>query len=311
MNTREKSTEIEEEAIRWVWRLDREGRTPALVAALDAWCAADPRREGAFLQAEAAWTMLDAGRRLPGEAAPAPQVSRRRVFAAGAALAAGIAGIGVYTFSGERYGTTIGEIRSVPLADGSIAAINTQSRVDVDLKPDIRLVRINEGEAWFHVAKDSTRPFIVEAGNARVRAVGTAFSVRRRDNGAEVLVTEGTVETWSVGAEATPVRLSAGAKATITPKTDIAPKIAAASEIDRALAWRGGKIDLAGETLADAVGEFNRYNTRQLIIADPKLAQERFYGLFRTDDPEGFARAVRQSLGAKVSEDPSTIRLGG
>jgi transmembrane sensor len=52
------------------------------------------------------------------------------------------------------------------------------------MKPGLRQVKLDRGEAWFQVAKDPQRPFVVESGPVRVRAVGTAFSVRRREGGA-------------------------------------------------------------------------------------------------------------------------------
>lgn len=310
---RESPDEIEAEAVRWIWRRDREGRTPELKAELEAWLAGDDRRQGAFLQAEATWSMLDSARLLAGERPPpTPRLPRRVLLAGGiAALAASVAAFMILAPAGQHYGTSVGEIRSVPLADGSTAAINTQSLVQVELKPDARIVNLAEGEVWFHVAKDPARPFIVQAGRVRVRAVGTAFSVRRRDDGADVLVTEGTVEAWVAGAEGHTVRVAAGSKAFVADNARISEKNAAGAEIDRALAWRTGKIDLAGETLAEAAAEFNRYNTRKLAVTDPKMAEERFFGVFRTDDPDGFARAVRQSLGAKVvEEEKGIIRIG-
>jgi len=73
MSDRQSATEIEEQAVRWVWRIDCEGRTPALQAELDGWLAGDVRRRGALLQAEATWLLLDRGSQLQGgelEAAP-------------------------------------------------------------------------------------------------------------------------------------------------------------------------------------------------------------------------------------------------
>ncbi|WP_163220431.1 FecR domain-containing protein, partial [Citrobacter freundii] len=74
------------------------------------------------------------------------------------------------------------------------------SLASVDLEAAQRLVRIRQGELWFQVAKDSKRPFLVEAGKIRVQAVGTAFAVRRRQAGADIFVTEGVVEAWTSGA---------------------------------------------------------------------------------------------------------------
>lgn len=318
MTDRETADEIEDAAVRWVWRLDRDGRTPELETELHAWLAVDARRQGAFLQAEAAWAVLDRGRQLVGVTPfePLPRrrhlVPRRALLAGGGAvIAASAAGVVSLALPREHYGTAVGEIRRVPLKDGSTAAINTHSVVEVAMSPEARIVKLARGEAWFQVAKNPERPFIVEAGRVRVRAIGTAFSVRRREDGADILVSEGVVETWAIGAEGHTVRVAAGAKAFVAENAAINETAAGPSEIDRELAWRGGKIDLAGETLAAAAAEFNRYNARKLIVGDPTIAQERLYGIFRTDDPEGFAHSVQQSLGARVSlDDPEVIRIG-
>ena len=74
----------------------------------------------------------------------------------------------------------------MPLPDGSFASLNTASRVSVRFTPERRAVRLEEGEAWYQVAHDRARPFVVEAGPVRVQAVGTAFSVRRREGGVDV-----------------------------------------------------------------------------------------------------------------------------
>lgn len=317
MSVRQSASEIEAEAARWVVRLDREGRTSQLSADLDAWLSVDTRRRGALLQAEAAWAMLDRGQMLAAEdvtPAPAPsngvRLPRRALFAgAGAAIAAGVGAMLVMNMP-DRYGTAVGEIRRIPLADGSTAAINTSSAIDVNLGVRMRRVRLEKGEAWFQVARDASRPFLVEAGPVRVQAVGTAFSVRRRPNGADILVTEGVVKVWVQGAEGHVVRLPAGSKAFMADNAAVSERPGEPSEIDRELAWRAGKIDLAGETLGHAADEFNRYNARKLVITDPVLAEERLYGVFRTDDPEGFAGAVAASLHASVSSDPSQIRIG-
>ena len=82
------------------------------------------------------------------------------------------------------------------------------------------------------------------------------------------------------------------------------------SSVDRSLAWRSGMIDLNGRSLADAADEFNRYNTRQIIIAAPTVAREELSGLFHINDPEGFARTVQASLGVSVdSSQPGLIRI--
>src|SRR5688500_17968320 len=108
MSRRETAYEIEEEAARWVWRLDRENRTPQLEAELEGWLSGDTRRRGAFLHAEATWSMLDRGRQL-SEVTPRARERERGIFkrrllaGGGAALAASLAGLAYVAVSRERY----------------------------------------------------------------------------------------------------------------------------------------------------------------------------------------------------------------
>jgi transmembrane sensor len=316
MSERETAQQIDEAASAWVARLDA-GLDGAAQTELAAWRAVDPRREGALLRAEAAWRLLDDAGRLSDRLPPAvaAPVSRRRLIGWGGGLAAGVAGLGAAAVwglgsRGRRIETARGEIRRVPLQDGSLAMVNTESRVAVDLTAARRAVRLPRGEAWFQVAKDPTRPFVVEAGPVRVQAVGTAFSVRRRGEGAEVQVTEGIVEVWSADRPEARIRISAGASAYVADKTGPQVPRADDTEIDRRLAWRTGQIILDGDTLGAAAEEFNRYNDRRLVIDDPALAGERLFGRFRTNEPDAFARAAAGMLGAELWMGPEEIRLG-
>jgi transmembrane sensor len=304
MSERETAEAINEQAIEWIARLDREGRDGGSRAELEAWLAGDSRRQGAFLRAEAAWGLLDRASVLTSDA-PSGHVDRRRMLVGGSGLAASlVAGAGGWLAWNSAHTVSIrtrkGEIRRLPLADGSLAVVNTQTHVKVDLQPKLRAVTLDRGEAWFEVAKDRERPFVVTVGDVRVRAVGTAFSVRRTENGAVVQVTEGVVEAWCVGDEAHAVRVSHGSQAVVAVAAvpTVAPE--AADEVDRKLAWRSGLIILDGDTLAQAAEEFNRYNDRQIVIEDPELAAKTYVGRFRTNDPEAFVKAVALTLGTRT-----------
>jgi transmembrane sensor len=313
------ASEIDEEAAGWAARVDAHGLDVEHDPELQAWLSGDARRAGALLRAQAAISFLDRGRALASvspsvEAIAAKRPDRRALIfgASGAIAAALIGGFGVWGLRPQRLDTRRGEIRRVPLADGSLVAINTLTALDVTMKSKSRRITLQSGEAWFQVAKDPQRPFVVAAGPVRVRAVGTAFSVRRSQDaeaGVDVMVTEGVVETWIEGDEASRRRLSAGER--IILASTASPAVAEApSEIERSLAWRNGEIALDGESLEQAAKLFNRYNTRQIVIEDPTLAQERFVGLFQTNEPESFAAAVAATLGAVVTDDPQTIRIG-
>jgi transmembrane sensor len=239
----------------------------------------------------------------------------RRAFVFGGALAAGMAAIAVTTlapdlFGRATYATARGEFRKVQLADRSTVSINSGSEVEVQLTDAQRRVALTHGEAWFEVAKDKARPFIVEAGDARVRAVGTAFSVRRHAHGAEVLVTEGVVEIWANGGMAPHRRLAAGELA-LVPADGGALRISSnPGEVARRLAWREGKLVFENQPLGDAVAEFNRYNARQIVVADPALRRKPLVGHYRIDQPEEFANDVHALLNVPVAIRADGIHIG-
>lgn len=308
----------EGEAARWAIRCDARPLTPEDQAALDAWLAGDERRKGALLRAEAVLVYLDRGRALrapeeseiDAQAEPA-HMSRRTVIAAGGvgiAAAAGLLGV-ILASPREGYSTTVGEVRRVPLADGSTATVNTASRIAVAMKPERREIQVQEGEVWFEVAHDTKRPFLVEAGDVLVRAVGTAFSVRRHADGIDVLVTQGAVEAWRASDPQARIRIRNGQRSFVSTEASPLIAVAAEPEIERALAWRNGELALNGEPLSYAVEELNRYNRRKIVVIDPAIGRTPIVGYFRTGEPAEFAGAVAGIVGGRVESQGDEIRL--
>ena len=248
-------------------------------------------------------------------ALPEPARHPRRAFVLGGALAAGIAALAVTPlvsglFGRTSYETARGEFRKVQLADRSTVSINSGSQLEVRLTDAQRRIALGQGEAWFEVARDKARPFLVEAGDVRVRAVGTAFSVRRHAHGAEVLVTEGVVEVWTNGSAVPRRRLGAGQLA-LVPGDGSATRVNAdAAEVARRLAWREGKLVFENAPLGEAVAEFNRYNARQIVVADPALGRKPLVGHYRIDQPEEFANDVHALLNVPVAIRADGIRIG-
>jgi len=315
-------------AARWAIRLEGEPLSDEERLELEAWLQDDERRRGALLRAEALLAYLDRGRALADPMdAIAPNLpandglpeqhyrlaSGRRAFVAGGLLCAvGVAGFLAFSSTRPRVleiETAVGEVRRVPLPDGSVASVNTDSRIAVTVSERRRQVNLENGEAWFQVAADKTRPFVVETGDIRVQAVGTAFSVRKRAAGADVIVTEGVVEAWVVGRAGHRKRISAGSKGILGDANQAIEVLSPSGGVDRELAWRSGEFVLNGESLDYAASELNRYNARKLVIEDRDLGQEQLVGYFRTDQPERFARAVAGMVGARVEIDGDTIRL--
>lgn len=307
---RQSAREVDDDAAAWALRAWEGELGTNSDPELEAWLDGDPRRRGALLRAQAALSFVDRARALEQTSRPRPAmaVSRRAVLAlagAGGLAAAGVGAMAVLG-AGRRYATDVGEIRHEALPDGSVAEINTNTVLDVTLRLRSRDVDLHQGEAWFQVAKDPARPFTVAAGSARMRAVGTAFSVHRLQDRTELLVTEGLVEAWM--SDSGRALAPAGTRLILARGLPLKPE-RASNDIRRSLAWRTGEISLEGQTLAEAAAEFNRYNRRPLIIEDPALARRRFFGLFQINDPQSFATAVAAASGARLVEDDGAIRL--
>lgn len=299
---------IEAEATRLFLKA-RTADTDADWAEALAWVAQDPAHGYAFAKAEAAWDLSERLCEIPGERVIAPAFpvapaarhlpTRRIAIGAMAAGALGVAATAALWLDDgvDRYRTGVGEKRVVRLADGSVIRLNTDSVVEVALTPGRRSLRLLRGEASFDVAPDKARPFVVSADGASVRAVGTAFTVRLRSDLTEVTVTHGVV---AVRDCATAERRVVAGNAAAVRQGAIAVTALARGDIDRRLAWQHGRLSFDGDTLAQAVEEFNRYRATPIVIGDPMLAGVRIGGTFRADRSDDFARALEQSFGIRA-----------
>jgi ferric-dicitrate binding protein FerR (iron transport regulator) len=188
-----------------------------------------------------------------------------------------------------RYGAEVGQRIFVPLEDRSTVELNTRTHIEVSYGPRSRVVTLLSGEAIFDVRHDASRPFRVVSGNAIVEDIGTRFAVYRHADGTTtVTVLEGRVE---VSAGANDAHLAAGQAATVSRKGNrakVAVEDIAGTEISRRLSWQVGVLSFHGETLAEAIGEVNRYNERQIVIDNPTVAAWQVGGTFQAVDVDAF-----------------------
>jgi transmembrane sensor len=332
-------TPLERAALAWVVRCDR-GLTRAEEAEFGRWCGADARHRKLFAEFGGTWASLaGAAAPRPLEARPPPvdfgvrRATRRPSPSRLHWLLVPLAAAAAVTFAvlrwepdaktTDRIATSVGVQRQQTLADGTSVTLNTGSAVVTAYAPDERRVRLERGEAFFEVAKDAARPFVVEAAGVAVRAVGTAFNVRVRSDAVEVLVTEGKVRVAPQSraggrmteAMAATAELGAGDRVVIRIAGDVAASVPvvgriAADEVQRALAWQSRRLEFSNTPLAEMVAEFNRYHRRPLRIADDSLAELHFGGSFRPEDRAGFVRMLEENFGilAEESADATVLR---
>jgi transmembrane sensor len=209
---------------------------------------------------------------------------------------------------GGTYSTGIGEQRTVQLADGSTVELNARSTILVHLTEHQRDLTLLEGQALFRVAKDKQRPFVVRAGDAQVRAVGTEFDVYRKATATVVTVVEGRVETYdsSDGPGTAAIILSAGEQLTVLPHFVTKPTHA---DTAIATAWVQKRLIFEETPLSDVAEEFNRYNRRPLIIADGDLEKLKISGVYSSTDPASLINFLRNQNSIQVVETEKQVRV--
>jgi transmembrane sensor len=307
----------------WLVRMSGPLRTAATEEGFQRWLQEDPLHRIAFQRVTEEWDEADRLKRytdvvirVPARARSArPRTRVRKPLLAVAALfALLVAGAVFHYFSAVAVATGVNELRVVTLDDGSRIHLNTLTRITVDFSRAQRRVTLDSGEALFEVARRPDWPFVVAAGNRQVRALGTAFLIRREADRLAVTLVEGKVEVRQVSSASsrlaeTQAVLAPGERVTFlahaaAPKRD-------RPELDRLMAWQQGKVAMDDLTLAAAVAEMNRYSSKRLILEAPQPQELRISGVFIAGQSMSFARALAQSYDLQIMEQGDSIVLSG
>jgi transmembrane sensor len=309
---------LEDVAAGWVARQRSGVMTAEEAQALQQWLAADPAHREMFDHVEGLWRASAGLRTDPRimalrDEAMAAYPARRRPwlpFAAAAAFAVALLG-GWEVISPQTapspaliglpqeqvFSTGVGQTANVTLSDGSIVTLDTDSRVRAREASGKRLVWLDRGQAFFKVAHDASRPFVVTAGGRTITALGTAFNVRLDRGRVEVVLAEGRVKVegpppsiFSPAPKRPPV-------AELTPGSRLTAGEAqnwqiAKVDVDTATSWRKGQLVFVRRPLGDVADELNRYSEKKIIVRDETLARAPITGGFAEGDVDGFVRAV-------------------
>ncbi len=209
--------------------------------------------------------------------------------------------------------TGTGERRVLSLQDGSRITLNTDTRVAVRYDKEARRVTLERGEALFEVRRAPTWPFIVTAGGREIRALGTAFEVRRYgEQQVSITLVEGRISVTPAGSAGSPPRrevtvlASPGQRVTFTPHQ--LPRLDR-PVLKQMIAWQSGEVVFDDTRLSDAAREMNRYSERRIVIEEPGVAALRVSGLFQAGDSMEFAQGVAETFGLRVENFGSRIVL--
>ncbi len=343
-------SKIERIAANWAIAIDR-GLTPEEQDEYMQWLSEDARHREAISLYQWSWDELD---RLAGLQAttsdpvdvdllkPGNRYSRKfsmgrlltfTPWHAAATLTAGLAAALAVAFwptpsvqslhDSEEAATLLTRIEQRTLEDGTVLEINRGAVLETVFTPEERRVRLLSGEANFDVAKDPSRPFVVDVGDVDIRAIGTAFNVRYTAELVDVIVTEGKVEVTASNiadqpadsVKEEPPVLEVGQRAIVTldekePRMEVSSLTEA--EQNEALLWQPRLLDFEEAALEQIVATFNRYNRSiELVLDDSSLKPLKLSSVFWSDNVEGFVRLMESSFGmdAEWHSDKKAIIL--
>jgi transmembrane sensor len=325
----------EDMASQWIAR-KRSGRmTVDEGEHFERWLSRDPENRAAYDTLEEFWHVIDLVRSDPtiiGMREDARRwlslPPRRTVYAAiAASFAALVVGAVLLMATGvvpnvfarpvtQEYQTAIGKTQTVTLADGSIVTLDTDTVLRSVQTRRYRRIELDRGQAFFRVAKDPSRPFMVIASGKTVTATGTAFEVRIDPKRFEVAVVEGEV---IVEASLAPAR--GGLKRYVqTAEVRAGSRLVAAGDarwkvtpidVAKETGWLYGQLIVVREPLGDVAAEMNRYSRKKIVIIDPRVAQKTISGSFTTGAVDDFVLAVETYKLARVrGETASEVQLG-
>ncbi len=314
---------VRHEAAAWFARLRADDVSEREREQFQRWLADDDRHRAAYERMEALWSSLGAhaGRPEIGQALRKSELLQRRPavvqrprhrqapawFAVAALLLVVLAG-GWFAWHAQQadvrtYSTGIGEQRTLMFGDGSRVTLDTDTRLSASFSAKSRRLVLEKGRAFFHVAKDAGRPFLVMAQGGVVRAVGTQFDVYAHDDLVEVTLVEGRVEVTPDGGEqhlhASPTIMNAGQRL-LMGKSYATPVVESANT-GAAVAWLSGKLVFNDTPLPAAVAQFNRYSASKIIIGDAAVGQLHVSGVFRDNDSQTFVDALHGAYGITIS----------
>lgn len=273
---------------------------PQLERRFHAWLAQNASHGEEYALCEIAWEVSHgAARQMTVPVTRWAEGGRNR-FRAGVLAAAAAAAAAVVWYwppAPLSYATLAGEQRTLVLEDGSHVTLNTRSRIMVRLERRARTVVLQQGEAYFEVSKDASRPFTVKSAVGSARAVGTRFDVYLDDGRLLVTTAEGRVFVKSVDSGAGE-NVDAGSRASLgqgIPGVVVEP-----ANLGAELGWLSRRLEADNAPLGEVLQAFSRYTSLPVRAATPAIAALRVSAVLRTGDIDALQATLAGAFGLNL-----------
>ena len=272
-----------DQALHWCVRLQDADVSRAEREAFEQWLGADPAHPPAWQRARQVWDNAGPAAAAFAESPPAPPVSRAsRPWRGWAVAATVLLALGLWNLSPVMwadYRTAVAQTGAWRLDDGSSIQLAPDTALDVRFTAGERRIHLYKGEAWFQVAANPSRPFVVEANDGSVRALGTAFDVKIEAQQVHVAVTEHAVRVEQHGQQ---VDVQEDQMLSFDRRGIGQPQ---ATHLNQQLAWRQQRLAFKDAPLAQVVEGLQRYSSSRLLITDSALEGLKVTAAFDTRQP--------------------------
>ena len=302
----DKYKQANQDALDWLIQLQDEPDDVALQARFQRWHGQSAEHQRAWAEAQQTWELLGTAGKSPATVHRLPPRRQNRWRYYSGALAAAVLALALMSppalnyWRGADYSTGTAEVRTIHLDDGSSLSLAAGSAIKIDYQPATRQVRLLQGEAYFEVQPDASRPFRVLAGKVTTTVLGTAFDVKMADNVVAVAVNHGRVQ---VSAPDMPPGLTAPLQ-----KGDWL-RVGSDGQGDRGQqqadsvgAWRHGRLLVKDRSVAQVVDEIGRYYHGVIMVTDNALASRHVTGMYDLNNPQQALQAVALAHDARVRQ---------
>ena len=341
----ERRARLLEMASDWVARIQGGELSSEELDAWIEWINASPDHRQAFDDAQAMWQEMGELKRIqePSTASvaadnfdPAQPIAKWRAreatstkqrfwarpLAAAALIILGLGALAIWQWlpdhsatADSHYNTVVGKHQTISLPDGSSVELGAASVIQVHYSSSERRVDLEDGIAYFSVAHDEDRPFIVTADGGTVRAIGTEFSVQRTAEAVTVVVTDGLVEVRKPPAQGamvlderrkpTLVQLPAGQQVTYSAGAGL--QLPSETDVEAATAWRDGRLVLQGRTLDEAIDDINRYSRLPIELGNAEIGALEVSGYVRTNDIDAWLNGLETVFPVRIDTQVDRI----
>lgn len=219
----------------------------------------------------------------------------------------------------ETIATRTAQERTLTLPDKTTVQLDAASAITVRFDGARREVTVGRGQAYFHVLRDSGRPFSVRVGSVVIRDIGTEFNVSRSVAGtATVTVAEGSVAVWrrassAAGSAMRPgasqrtgqamhdglvAKLGSGEQVRVTRSGRVLDR--GSARLAQVLAWTRGRIVFDSTSVAAAVAELNRHNNEQIVLVGSRAGAIKVNGIIGSHDLPAFVAFLDRQPGVRT-----------